>query len=118
ERAGLLRWGATVRLRHAKASELAEHALDYRLLSGGEVVAAAPTYRGEGRLFLGRPCLPLPSAATGAAPAVSPRARSWHPPPRPRCSTPWPPPEPQAAGCAWSERATPSPPWSPPTGSC
>src|SRR5699024_7182473 len=36
----------------AKAGEPAEHALDYQLLSGGEVVAAAPTYRGEGRLFL------------------------------------------------------------------
>ncbi|HJB11915.1 MAG TPA: alanine racemase [Candidatus Brachybacterium merdavium] len=52
EPAERLRVGDTVWLRHAKAGEPAEHALDYQLLSGGEVVAAAPTYRGEGRLFL------------------------------------------------------------------
>lgn len=52
EAAERLRVGDTVWLRHAKAGEPAEHALDYQLLSGGEVVAAAPTYRGEGRLFL------------------------------------------------------------------
>ena len=52
EPAERLRVGDTVWLRHAKAGEPAEHALDYQLLSGGEVVAAAPTYRGEERLFL------------------------------------------------------------------
>lgn len=46
EAAERLRVGDTVWLRHAKAGEPAEHALDYQLLSGGEVVAAAPTYRG------------------------------------------------------------------------
>lgn len=52
EAAEKLRVGDTVWLRHAKAGEPAEHALDYHLLSDGEVVGAAPTYRGEGRLFL------------------------------------------------------------------
>ncbi|GAA1487030.1 alanine racemase [Brachybacterium fresconis] len=47
-----LRVGETVWLRHAKAGEPAEHLAAYVLISGDEVVAAAPTYRGEGAVFL------------------------------------------------------------------
>ena len=39
-------------LRHAKAGELAERFDRLLLLSGGEVVDEAPTYRGEGKCFL------------------------------------------------------------------
>ncbi|APX31543.1 alanine racemase [Brachybacterium sp. P6-10-X1] len=47
-----LRVGGTVWLRHAKAGEPAEHVATYVLISGDEVVAAVPTYRGEGAAFL------------------------------------------------------------------
>ncbi|MGO1480606.1 MAG: alanine racemase [Brachybacterium sp.] len=54
-----LRVGDTVWLRHAKAGEPAEHVLSYLLVAGSgqgtdqiEVVGSAPTYRGEGTLFL------------------------------------------------------------------
>ena len=47
-----LRVGDTVWLRHAKAGEMAEHMTEYHLVSGDAVVGSAPTYRGEGRLFL------------------------------------------------------------------
>ena len=52
EAAEQLRVGDTVWLRHAKAGEPAEHALEYHLIADGSVVASVPTYRGEGKLFL------------------------------------------------------------------
>lgn len=47
-----LRVGDPVIFRHAKAGELAERFDHYALLSGGEIVAREPTYRGMGRCFL------------------------------------------------------------------
>lgn len=47
-----LRVGDTVWLRHAKAGEPAEHAQHYQLVAGDALVGSAPTYRGEGMLFL------------------------------------------------------------------
>ncbi|WP_193106195.1 alanine racemase [Brachybacterium sp. FME24] len=47
-----LRVGDTVWLRHAKSGEPAEHAAHYVLVSGDQIVDTAPTYRGEGALFL------------------------------------------------------------------
>jgi len=47
-----LRVGDRVWFRHAKAGELAEHFPEVHLVSGGRVVDAVPTYRGEGRCFL------------------------------------------------------------------
>ena len=46
-----LRIGDLVWLRHAKAGELAERFTEFLLVSGDEVVGAAPTYRGEGQSF-------------------------------------------------------------------
>jgi D-serine deaminase-like pyridoxal phosphate-dependent protein len=39
-------------MRHAKAGELCERFNELHLVSGEEVVATVPTYRGEGRAFL------------------------------------------------------------------
>src|SRR4051794_17715418 len=50
--AGTLRVGDRVWMRHAKAGELCERFNELHLVSGGEVVATVPTYRGEGRAFL------------------------------------------------------------------
>ncbi len=47
-----LRVGDTVWMRHAKSGEPAEHAQHYHLLRGEEIIASAPTYRGEGKMFL------------------------------------------------------------------
>ena len=47
-----LRVGDTVWLRHAKAGEPAEHFSRYVLVQGDEIVGTAPTYRGEGAVFL------------------------------------------------------------------
>jgi D-serine deaminase-like pyridoxal phosphate-dependent protein len=44
--------GDPVVFRHAKGGELAERFDSFLLLSGGEVVASAKTYRGEGQCFL------------------------------------------------------------------
>lgn len=52
EAAEQLRVGDTVWLRHAKAGEPAEHALEYHLIADGTVVDSVPTYRGDGKLFL------------------------------------------------------------------
>jgi D-serine deaminase-like pyridoxal phosphate-dependent protein len=40
-------------LRHAKAGELCEHVDTLHLVDGDRIVAAMPTYRGEGQVFLG-----------------------------------------------------------------
>jgi D-serine deaminase-like pyridoxal phosphate-dependent protein len=45
--------GAPVLFRHAKAGELAEHFDEYLLVSDGEIVGRAPTYRGLGLCFIG-----------------------------------------------------------------
>ena len=45
--------GAPVFFRHAKAGELAEHFDAYHLIRGEQVEERVPTYRGEGRCFLG-----------------------------------------------------------------
>lgn len=45
--------GDPVFLRHAKGGELAEHVDRYALIRGDAVVGWAPTYRGEGKCFLG-----------------------------------------------------------------
>ncbi|HET7689160.1 MAG TPA: amino acid deaminase/aldolase [Nocardioidaceae bacterium] len=45
--AGELRVGDRVWFRHAKAGELCEHVDELQLVSGSEVTAAVPTYRGE-----------------------------------------------------------------------
>jgi D-serine deaminase-like pyridoxal phosphate-dependent protein len=50
--AASLRVGDRVYLRHAKAGELCERFDRLYLLSGGEIVDEAPTYRGEGRCEL------------------------------------------------------------------
>ncbi|MER6592255.1 amino acid deaminase/aldolase, partial [Micromonospora purpureochromogenes] len=47
-----LRVGDRVWFRHAKAGELCEHVNELHLVSGDEVVATVPTYRGEGHAFL------------------------------------------------------------------
>jgi D-serine deaminase-like pyridoxal phosphate-dependent protein len=52
EAAGALRVGDRVWFRHAKAGELCERFNEVHLVSGAEVVAVAPTYRGEGMAFL------------------------------------------------------------------
>ncbi|WP_269855001.1 amino acid deaminase/aldolase [Streptomyces sp. RPT161] len=44
--------GDKVWFRHAKAGELCERFSELHLVSGEEVVAVVPTYRGEGRTFL------------------------------------------------------------------
>ncbi|WP_338675546.1 amino acid deaminase/aldolase [Streptomyces sp. SCSIO 30461] len=44
--------GDKVWFRHAKAGELCERFDELRLVSGEQVVASVPTYRGEGRTFL------------------------------------------------------------------
>jgi D-serine deaminase-like pyridoxal phosphate-dependent protein len=44
--------GDRVWFRHAKAGELGERVDELHLVAGDEVVAVAPTYRGEGRNFL------------------------------------------------------------------
>lgn len=44
--------GDRVWFRHAKAGELCEHVTSLHLLAGDELVAAVPTYRGEGYAFL------------------------------------------------------------------
>jgi D-serine deaminase-like pyridoxal phosphate-dependent protein len=51
-RAGALRIGDRVYLRHAKAGELCERFNTLLLLEGDRVVDEAPTYRGEGKAFL------------------------------------------------------------------
>ncbi len=48
-----LRIGDPVFFRHAKAGELAEHFVEYLLVSGDAVVGRAKTYRGLGHAFLG-----------------------------------------------------------------
>jgi D-serine deaminase-like pyridoxal phosphate-dependent protein len=50
--AASLRVGDRVWMRHAKAGELCERFNELHLVSGEEVVATVPTYRGEGRAFL------------------------------------------------------------------
>ncbi|MCP4867868.1 MAG: amino acid deaminase/aldolase [Proteobacteria bacterium] len=45
--------GDPVFFRHAKAGELAEHTNEYLFVRGDAVERRAPTYRGEGRCFLG-----------------------------------------------------------------
>jgi D-serine deaminase-like pyridoxal phosphate-dependent protein len=47
-----LRVGDRIWLRHAKAGELCEHVDTLYLISGDQVVAEVPTYRGEGKAFL------------------------------------------------------------------
>ncbi|SCE65747.1 D-serine deaminase, pyridoxal phosphate-dependent [Micromonospora purpureochromogenes] len=47
-----LRVGDRVWFRHAKAGELCEHVNELHLVSGDQVVATVPTYRGEGHAFL------------------------------------------------------------------
>ena len=44
--------GDRIWFRHAKSGELAERVDAYQLVEGDRVVAAAPTYRGEGKAFL------------------------------------------------------------------
>jgi len=46
----VLPWGSTVLCRHAKAGELAERFREVVVVSGGQVVARHPTYRGLGML--------------------------------------------------------------------
>jgi D-serine deaminase-like pyridoxal phosphate-dependent protein len=50
--AGGLRIGDRVWFRHAKAGELCERFNEVHLVSGAEIVATVPTYRGEGMAFL------------------------------------------------------------------
>ncbi|HYN93353.1 MAG TPA: amino acid deaminase/aldolase, partial [Pilimelia sp.] len=45
--------GDRVWFRHAKAGELCEHVAELHLVTGAGVVDRAPTYRGEGRHFIG-----------------------------------------------------------------
>ena len=47
-----LRIGDRVYMRHAKAGELCERFNSLYLISGDEIVAEAPTYRGDGQAFL------------------------------------------------------------------
>jgi D-serine deaminase-like pyridoxal phosphate-dependent protein len=51
--AGALRVGDRVWFRHAKAGELCEHVDALHLVSGSEIVESVPSYRGEGKAFLG-----------------------------------------------------------------
>ena len=44
--------GDRVWFRHAKSGEPAEHVTEYQVVEAGRVVAALPTYRGEGKAFL------------------------------------------------------------------
>jgi D-serine deaminase-like pyridoxal phosphate-dependent protein len=44
--------GDRVWFRHSKSGELAERVNEYQLVDDGRIVAATPTYRGEGRAFL------------------------------------------------------------------
>lgn len=44
--------GDRVWFRHAKAGELSEHVNELHLIEGDQVVATAPSYRGEGQAFL------------------------------------------------------------------
>ena len=44
--------GERVWFRHAKSGELAERVNEYQLVEGDRIVAATPTYRGEGKAFL------------------------------------------------------------------
>jgi D-serine deaminase-like pyridoxal phosphate-dependent protein len=46
-----LRIGDRVWLRHAKAGELCERFAELHLIEGDKIVAAVPTYRGEGKTF-------------------------------------------------------------------
>lgn len=48
-----LQVGDTVLFRHAKAGELAEHFAAYHLARGDRIETTEPTYRGDGRCFLG-----------------------------------------------------------------
>ena len=50
--AASLRIGDKVWMRHAKAGELCERFSELHLVDGESVVAAVPTYRGEGQTFL------------------------------------------------------------------
>ncbi|RFA14098.1 alanine racemase [Subtercola boreus] len=50
--AAALAAGDRVWLRHTKSGELSEHVNEFHVVSGDEVVAAVPTYRGEGQAFL------------------------------------------------------------------
>jgi D-serine deaminase-like pyridoxal phosphate-dependent protein len=50
--AAALRVGDRVWFRHAKAGEMCERFNAVHLVSGAEVVATVPTYRGEGMAFL------------------------------------------------------------------
>ena len=47
-----LRVGDRAWLRHTKSGELAEHVAEVAIVSGDEVVAMVPSYRGEGKSFL------------------------------------------------------------------
>lgn len=47
-----LRIGDRAWLRHTKSGELAEHVSEVAIVSGEEVVAMVPSYRGEGKAFL------------------------------------------------------------------
>jgi D-serine deaminase-like pyridoxal phosphate-dependent protein len=47
-----LRIGDRAWLRHTKSGELAEHVAEVAIVSGDEVVAMVPSYRGEGKAFL------------------------------------------------------------------
>jgi len=51
--AARLRIGDRVWFRHAKAGELCEHVTALHVLAGDELVDVTPTYRGEGKAFLG-----------------------------------------------------------------
>jgi D-serine deaminase-like pyridoxal phosphate-dependent protein len=48
----VLALGDPIFFRHAKAGELCEHFPEIVLLSGGQIVGRAPTYRGDGRSFV------------------------------------------------------------------
>ena len=47
-----LRIGDRAWLRHTKSGELAEHVAEVAIVSGDEVIAMVPSYRGEGKAFL------------------------------------------------------------------
>jgi D-serine deaminase-like pyridoxal phosphate-dependent protein len=47
-----LRIGDRAWLRHTKSGELAEHVSEVAIVSGDEIVAQVPSYRGEGKSFL------------------------------------------------------------------
>ncbi|MFJ3958919.1 amino acid deaminase/aldolase [Arthrobacter sp. NPDC090010] len=51
--ADTLRPGDKVWFRHAKAGELLEHVTTVHMVDGDELVATIPSYRGEGKAFLG-----------------------------------------------------------------